>query len=80
VNYTHPSADQFSDRDRQILANLVAAPDQQTAAAWLGITDRHLRRRIDAIMRRLGAETTYQMIVLATQKGLIDPKALPADT
>jgi hypothetical protein len=31
-------------------------------------------------MQQLGADTQYQMIVLATQKGLIDPKALPLDT
>jgi hypothetical protein len=69
----------ISPRDCEILAHLIAAPDQQTAAGWLGMTDRHLRRRICTIMDRLGAENAYQMVVLAALRGFIDPKALPAD-
>ncbi|GAB3227380.1 hypothetical protein GCM10027447_18430 [Glycomyces halotolerans] len=70
----------ISARDREILTYLVAAPDQQTAAEWLGMTVRHLRRRIGVIMDRLGAENAYQMVALAALRGLIDPKALPAGT
>lgn len=71
------SAPQLTPRDREVLAHLIAAPDQQTAAEWLGITDRHLRRRVDSIMVKLGAETTLQMVVMATLNGDVNPKAVP---
>ncbi|GAA2320180.1 hypothetical protein GCM10010403_06920 [Glycomyces rutgersensis] len=76
----HPSTPSSSPRDREVIAHLIAAPDQQTAAEWLGITDRHLRRRVDSIMRRFGAETTLQMVVMATLYGDVNPKAVPANT
>jgi hypothetical protein len=70
----------LTPRDRDVLAHLIAAPDQQTAAQWLGITDRHLRRRVDSIMVKFGAETTLQMVVMATLNGDVDPKAVPVGT
>lgn len=75
-----PRAPKSTPRDREVIAHLIAAPDQQTAAEWLGITDRHLRRRVDSIMRRFGAETTLQMVVMATIYGDVNPKAVPANT
>jgi hypothetical protein len=82
VAYPAPpeSAPQLTPRDRDVLAHLIAAPDQQTAAQWLGITDRHLRRRVDSIMVKFGAETTLQMVVMATLNGDVDPKAVPVGT
>lgn len=74
------SAPQLTPRDREVLAHLIAAPDQQTAAEWLGITDRHLRRRVDSIMLKFGAETTLQMVVMATLNGDVNPKAVPVGT
>jgi hypothetical protein len=70
----------LTPRDREVLAHLIAAPDQQTAAQWLGITDRHLRRRVDSIMLKFGAETTLQMVVMATLNGDVNPKAVPVDS
>jgi FixJ family two-component response regulator len=73
-----PQTPAISSRDREILNHLVAAPDQRTAAEWLGMTDRHLRRRIDSIMKRMEVETVLQLVALATLNGMISPKALPA--
>lgn len=67
----------LTESELKILSHVIAAPNQQTAAAWLGTSRRHLRRRIGAISEKLGAETTLQMVVLATMQGLVDPKSLP---
>ncbi|THV28342.1 hypothetical protein [Glycomyces paridis] len=67
----------LTEAELQVLSHVIAAPNQHTAAAWLGISARHLRRHIDAICEKLGAETTLQMVVIATMRGLVDPKSLP---
>ncbi|WP_030159705.1 hypothetical protein [Glycomyces sp. NRRL B-16210] len=67
----------LTESELKILSHVIAAPDQQTAAAWLDISVRHLRRQIETIKEKLGAETTLQMVVLAAFRGLVDPKSLP---
>ncbi|WP_156365874.1 hypothetical protein [Nocardiopsis sp. NRRL B-16309] len=57
----------------------MAAPDQKTAAEWLGITDRQLRRHLNNIQEKFGTETKNQAIILAALSGQLDPKALPAN-
>lgn len=70
----------LTSRQRTIISHLVAAPDQKTAAEWLGITDRQIRRHVDAAQKKLGVETKNQAIVLAALSGQLDPKAFPANT
>lgn len=67
----------LTESELKILSYVIAAPNQYTAAAWLDISRRHLRRQIEAINEKLGAETILQTVVLATIRGLVDPKSLP---
>jgi hypothetical protein len=67
----------LTESELKILSHVIAAPNQYTAAAWLDISRRHLRRQIEAINEKLGAETILQTVVLATIRGLVDPKSLP---
>ncbi len=74
---TVPDLDTFTPADRRILSALIAAPNQRTAATWLFLDERTLRRRLEDLKERLGVETTIQAVALAGIIGAIDPKALP---
>lgn len=72
---TSPSP--LTRRQVEVLNCLVAASDQNEAAAWLGITPTQIGRQKSKITERLGAENFLQATIVAYQIGLIDPKALP---
>jgi hypothetical protein len=67
----------LTESELKILSHVIAAPNQYTAAEWLDISRRHLRRQVEAINEKFGAETILQTVVLATIRGLVDPKSLP---
>ncbi|WP_026925431.1 hypothetical protein [Glycomyces arizonensis] len=59
---------------------MIAAPDRETAAEWLGFSAKHLRHRLQVLREEYEVETNQQLIVLASVNGWIDPgKVLPFD-
>ncbi|WP_199044328.1 hypothetical protein [Glycomyces salinus] len=67
----------LTHRQLEILNCLVAASDQNEAAVWLGITPTQIGRQKNKITELLGAENFVQAAILAHERGLISPRALP---
>jgi DNA-binding CsgD family transcriptional regulator len=72
------SPDLFDERDRELLAFVVAAQTQEEAADWLKCSSTHLRRRLKQMREQLGVDTNQQLVALASASGAIDlDKVLP---
>jgi len=66
-----PEAPEVSDAERRLLSMLASGQTDEAAARALGVSVRHLRRRIAALMRRLGAGSRFEAGVLAAHRGWI---------
>ena len=62
-----------STQDRELLEMLSAGLVDETIAAQLGVSVRTIRRRISAIMSRLGARSRFQAGVIAAHAGWVTP-------
>lgn len=63
-----------STQDRELLFMLSAGLVDETIAAQLGVSVRTIRRRISAIMSRLGARSRFQAGVIAAHAGWVTPR------
>lgn len=61
----------ITDEDRQILALLATGCTDETAARQVGISVRHLRRKIARLLERLDATSRFEAGVEATRRGWI---------
>jgi hypothetical protein len=70
----HPltTTSRFSADEIELLSCVIAAPNHENAAAWLGCSPTHLRRRLKQTRDRFRVETNAQLIVLASVSRSID--------
>lgn len=61
----------LTHRQKQILTHLAAGLSETQAARALAISDRTLRRDVQAAQAALGAETTCQAVALAVAAGAV---------
>ena len=66
-----PPAAELDDQDHQILSLLAAGNTDDAIARVVGISARHLRRKIQSLMSRLGAVSRFEAGVEATRRGWI---------
>lgn len=66
-----PREPEVSDAERRLLGLLASGQTDEAAARELGVSVRHLRRRIAALMRRLGASSRFEAGVLAAHRSWI---------
>jgi DNA-binding NarL/FixJ family response regulator len=59
----------FSDRERELLALMISGATDERAGRQLKTSPRTVRRRINDLMRRVGAETRAQLAYLAAKEG-----------
>jgi hypothetical protein len=60
---------EIADQDRRLLAMLASGCTDETAARELGVSVRHLRRRISRLMLVLGARSRFEAGVEAARRG-----------
>ncbi len=58
-----------TDTDRRLLAMLASGCTDETAAREIGVSVRHLRRRISRLMSALGAKSRFEAGVEASRRG-----------
>lgn len=63
--------DELSGDDRQVLGFLASGKTDETAARELGVSVRHLRRRVARLMDLLGADSRFEAGVEAARRGWI---------
>jgi DNA-binding CsgD family transcriptional regulator/sugar-specific transcriptional regulator TrmB len=63
--------DKVSDEDREVLLLLASGRTDESAARQLGISVRHLRRRIARLLERLNATSRFEAGVEAARRGWI---------
>jgi DNA-binding CsgD family transcriptional regulator len=68
--------DEPDDRERELLALLLAGCTDQSAAYKLGISVRTVRRMVADLMERLGARSRFQAGARAAERGWISRQAL----
>ncbi|WP_436496614.1 hypothetical protein [Actinokineospora sp. HUAS TT18] len=61
----------LTDEDRQVLAHMASGGTDEGAARLLGVSVRHLRRRIARLMERLGAGSRFEAGAEAARRGWI---------
>lgn len=61
----------LTEADRRLLAMLASGGTDEAAARALGVSVRHLRRRIAALLRQLGATSRFEAGVLAARRNWI---------
>jgi DNA-binding NarL/FixJ family response regulator len=61
----------ITDSDRRVLAMLASGCTDETAAREIGVSVRHLRRRIARLMTLLGAHSRFEAGVEAARRGLL---------
>jgi DNA-binding NarL/FixJ family response regulator len=59
----------ITDQDRRLLAMLASGVTDETAAREIGVSVRHLRRRISRLMSMLGARSRFEAGVEAARRG-----------
>ncbi|HOF64307.1 MAG TPA: helix-turn-helix transcriptional regulator [Dermatophilaceae bacterium] len=64
-------ASELDDRERRVLALLVAGLSDAAIARQVGVSQRTIERRVSALMERLGASSRFQAGVLARDRGWI---------
>jgi DNA-binding CsgD family transcriptional regulator/sugar-specific transcriptional regulator TrmB len=64
-------AGELTEEDRQVLAFLATGKTDETAARELGVSVRHLRRRVARLMNRLGAASRFEAGVEASRRAWI---------
>jgi len=64
-----PEAVEMSENDRRVLALLASGCTDETAAREIGVSVRHLRRRISRLMQELGATSRFEAGVEAARRG-----------
>lgn len=64
----------LSERERELLVLLSAGCGDDSMAVQLGISVRTVRRRISAIMTRLGARSRFQAGAKAAHEGWLVPR------
>lgn len=55
--------------ERRVLRLMATGVTDEVAARRLCVTDRHYRRHVAAVMRRLGAQSRFQAGVVAAERG-----------
>lgn len=65
-----------AERERELLALLLAGCTDQTAAHRLGVSIRTVRRMVSDLMERLGARSRFQAGARAAERGWISHQAL----
>ncbi|GGZ12882.1 hypothetical protein GCM10010387_01000 [Streptomyces inusitatus] len=70
--YGTDPAEEWTLRDREILALLAAGAKDEAIARRLGCSERTLRRLLAALVARLGAESRFAAGVRAARLGLLD--------
>ncbi|MFD4829579.1 LuxR C-terminal-related transcriptional regulator [Streptomyces uncialis] len=65
-------AEEWTPREREILALLASGAKDEAIARRLGCSERTLRRLLAALVRRLGAESRFAAGVRAARLGLLD--------
>jgi DNA-binding NarL/FixJ family response regulator len=63
--------DALTARERQVLALLAEGLPNKSIASRLGITEHTAKFHVNAILRKLGAQSRTEAVVLATRRGLI---------
>ena len=69
-----PQGPDPSAQERELLLMLSAGWVDESIAAQLGVSVRTVRRRVAAIMNRLGARSRFQAGVMATSAGWVRPQ------
>ncbi|MGQ0842304.1 hypothetical protein [Actinokineospora sp.] len=62
---------ELSDEDRQVLVQLASGNTDEVVARMLGVSVRHMRRRVARLMDRLGANSRFEAGAEATRRGWI---------
>ncbi|MEU0987948.1 LuxR C-terminal-related transcriptional regulator [Streptomyces sp. NPDC005953] len=70
--YGTDSAEEWTPREREVLALLAAGTKDETIARRLGCSERTLRRLLASLVTRLGAESRFAAGVRAARLGLLD--------
>lgn len=63
--------DELTAEERQVLTFLATGKTDETAARELGVSVRHLRRRVARLMARLGADSRFEAGLEASRRGWI---------
>ncbi|MFF8846630.1 LuxR C-terminal-related transcriptional regulator [Streptomyces sp. NPDC015127] len=66
------AAEDYSPREREVLALLAAGAKDEAIARRLGCSERTLRRLLTALVAKLGAESRFAAGVRAARLGLVD--------
>lgn len=66
-----PQPEPLAEEDRRVIALLASGTTDETAARVIGVSVRHLRRRVARLMERLGASSRFEAGVAAARKGWI---------
>lgn len=66
-----PPEPELTDEDRRVLAMLASGSTDETAAREVGVSVRHLRRRVARLMERLDASSRFEAGVEAAKRGWI---------
>jgi len=64
-----PAAEEITDQDKQVLGLLASGCTDETAAREVGVSVRHLRRRISRLMQELGATSRFEAGAEAARRG-----------
>jgi hypothetical protein len=64
-------AEPLAEEDRRVIALLASGTTDETAARVIGVSVRHLRRRVARLMERLGASSRFEAGVAAARRGWI---------
>lgn len=65
------ASEQLPPVEVALLQALIETPTLAAAARRIGYSERHARRLIGAVMRRLGAANKYAAVAIAVRRGLI---------
>jgi DNA-binding NarL/FixJ family response regulator len=68
--------DALDERQRQLLALMLAGSTDESAAAKLGVSVRTIRRMVASLIDRLGARGRFQAGALAAERGWISTQML----
>ncbi|HLB64703.1 MAG TPA: response regulator transcription factor, partial [Anaerolineales bacterium] len=67
-----PAMDEpLTPRESEVLALLAEGLPNKSIAGRLGITEHTAKFHVNAILRKLGAQSRTEAVVLATRRGLI---------
>lgn len=70
-NPAPPQPEPLAEEDRRVIALLASGTTDETAARVIGVSVRHLRRRVARLMERLGASSRFEAGVAAARRGWI---------